>query len=83
MSDETLEPTGSDYLKGNRFEVKRWNAVALWAWGKSRLGLRIGLLTNVTKILLWITVPSAGTILWTSALSVKQIKRQCPQKSVQ
>jgi len=25
---------GSSEAVGNRFEVKRWNAVALWAWGK-------------------------------------------------
>lgn len=29
------EGSGSVAKKGKRFEIKKWNAVALWAWGKS------------------------------------------------
>lgn len=30
------EPSSSSALvkRGKRFEIKKWNAVALWAWGK-------------------------------------------------
>lgn len=35
MAEDMDDAAASNYLKGNRFEVKRWNAVALWAWGKS------------------------------------------------
>jgi hypothetical protein len=27
---------GADCKKGKRLEIKKWNAVALWAWGKRR-----------------------------------------------
>lgn len=47
----TPTTTGSDDKK--RFEVKKWNAVALWAWGNARLKnkknntIQISLLTIV------------------------------------
>lgn len=34
MAEDSQLDADSEYLKGNRFEVKRWNAVSLWAWGK-------------------------------------------------
>eukprot|EP00510_Aplanochytrium_minuta_P001079 CAMPEP_0184019430 /NCGR_PEP_ID=MMETSP0954-20121128/8747_1 /TAXON_ID=627963 /ORGANISM="Aplanochytrium sp, Strain PBS07" /LENGTH=92 /DNA_ID=CAMNT_0026301095 /DNA_START=416 /DNA_END=695 /DNA_ORIENTATION=+ len=32
MGDEMNAENVADGLAGNRFEIKRWNAVALWAW---------------------------------------------------
>jgi len=36
VDDEEVELPSSSNAKGDRkrFEVKKWNAVALWAWGK-------------------------------------------------
>lgn len=33
MSEEAGPSSGST-KKAKRFEIKKWNAVALWAWGK-------------------------------------------------
>ncbi|KAK4683820.1 hypothetical protein P7C73_g6399, partial [Tremellales sp. Uapishka_1] len=50
--------------KKQRFEVKKWNAVALWAWGQ----------WQTPEILWWTIAPSAGTTSWTCASTVKRTK---------
>jgi hypothetical protein len=39
MADEVETPTKGAASK-KKFEVKKWNAVALWAWGKSSSFMR-------------------------------------------
>ncbi|KAF7721600.1 hypothetical protein EC973_004373 [Apophysomyces ossiformis] len=73
-----------------RFEVKKWNAVALWAWGKHKKRTRFSLFASrahkgmscLQKILLSTTVPSVETISWTYALNVKQTKHLLQPRSV-
>eukprot|EP00262_Sarcandra_glabra_P021819 TRINITY_DN937_c0_g1_i6.p1 TRINITY_DN937_c0_g1~~TRINITY_DN937_c0_g1_i6.p1 ORF type:complete len:117 (-),score=6.80 TRINITY_DN937_c0_g1_i6:197-547(-) len=69
---------GPSSKKPKRFEIKKWNAVALWAWG---LGFQFFdyllipcWIDSRMQILSWITVLFAGTISWISVLSAKLIK---------
>lgn len=43
--DEEDKPTcsGECQMAKKRFTVKKWNAVAMWAWGKPKPGLQLSL----------------------------------------
>ncbi|XP_024972182.1 uncharacterized protein LOC112511044 isoform X2 [Cynara cardunculus var. scolymus] len=78
-SDVTMVPAGegstlpgpsssSSSKKPKRFEIKKWNAVALWAW--------------VVQILWLIIAPFAGITSWISVSSAKLIRLAPPVRSV-
>ncbi|THH16603.1 hypothetical protein EW146_g4055 [Bondarzewia mesenterica] len=72
MADMEIDvPAGTVAKKDDkqRFEVKKWNAVALWAWVNS-----LFFVLDPIQISLWRTALSAGTISWTFASIVKQTR---------
>ncbi|KAL9543609.1 hypothetical protein PS6_009194 [Mucor atramentarius] len=79
-SSAASEITLVDDVKGKgkeekpRFEVKKWNAVALWAWEWLKIKYDIHML---------IIVLFAEIISWTYVSNVKQIKHQQLQKNAQ
>ncbi|KAK2975514.1 hypothetical protein RJ640_009143, partial [Escallonia rubra] len=58
--------TSSSSKKPKRFEIKKWNAVSLWAWGTQ--------FNPKPSILWWIIVRYVGITSWISVLSAKQTK---------
>ncbi|CAK9183545.1 unnamed protein product [Ilex paraguariensis] len=71
-SGASAPSSSSSTKKPKRFEIKKWNAVSLWAWGA---------LSLVLAILLWTIVQFAGIISWISALSAKLIRQVRPARS--
>ncbi|KAL4589408.1 hypothetical protein LXL04_002315 [Taraxacum kok-saghyz] len=63
--------TSSSIKKAKRFEIKKWNAVSLWAWG------------TLIQISSWITARYVGIISWISASNVKLTKLVLPVRSAQ
>jgi hypothetical protein len=62
-----------DTAEKKRFQVKKWNAVSLWAWD-----------IVVDNCAMFDTLtPAVATTLWISALNVKQIRLQQLARNVQ
>ena len=80
MTDSSRPVTASRSEK--RFELKKWNAIALWSWGMTFYEVYI------EKTLLWTIVPFVEITLWTCgmmvdiAYSLDSIECQANQSSV-
>ncbi|TPX44710.1 hypothetical protein CcCBS67573_g10400 [Chytriomyces confervae] len=71
-----------------RFEVKKWNAVALWAWGQFRMHSSFRILLSILvshddQTLLSTTAQSVVTTLWTSASNARRTRRQRLRRNAQ
>ena len=72
-----------------KFEIKKWSAVALWAWGKCQSYLILLKLKLIQILTLFLQtsqlkiVLSARIIFMKPVLSVRQIKLQTQMKNVQ
>lgn len=57
------EASGSVAKKGKRFEIKKWNAVALWAWGRCLSRPKIQRVISKAEVI----YPMAGRLWCTEA----------------